>query len=204
MNKRPMASLFEAAGMERTRRGRLPTGCARETARRGGRAGPSARARRRADPHARVRLARLAHLLGAAGHRQDHRRPAARARETDLHFEQISAVFSGVADLKKVFEAARARREVGQGDAALRRRNPPLQPRPAGLLPAGDGGRHRHAGRRHDREPVLRAQRRAALARPRPRLQAARAEAALGKLLARAEEVEGQTAAARRRMRAPC
>ena len=37
------------------------------------------------------------------------------ARETDLHFEQISAVFSGVADLKKVFEAARARREVGEG-----------------------------------------------------------------------------------------
>ena len=26
------------------------------------------------------------------------------AKETDLHFEQISAVFSGVADLKKVFE----------------------------------------------------------------------------------------------------
>ena len=37
------------------------------------------------------------------------------AQETDLHFEQISAVFSGVADLKKVFEAARARRETGQG-----------------------------------------------------------------------------------------
>jgi putative ATPase len=37
------------------------------------------------------------------------------ARETDLHFEQISAVFSGVADLKKVFEAARARRETGRG-----------------------------------------------------------------------------------------
>ena len=37
------------------------------------------------------------------------------ARETDLHFEQISAVFSGVADLKKAFEAARARREVGEG-----------------------------------------------------------------------------------------
>src|SRR5438045_7515237 len=34
---------------------------------------------------------------------------------TALHFEQISAVFSGVADLKKVFEAARARRETGQG-----------------------------------------------------------------------------------------
>ena len=37
------------------------------------------------------------------------------AEETDLHFQQISAVFSGVADLKKVFEEARARREIGQG-----------------------------------------------------------------------------------------
>jgi putative ATPase len=37
------------------------------------------------------------------------------ARATELHFEQISAIFSGVADLKDVFEAARARRETGQG-----------------------------------------------------------------------------------------
>jgi putative ATPase len=37
------------------------------------------------------------------------------ANETDLHFEQISAIFSGVADLKKVFEAARARRSTGRG-----------------------------------------------------------------------------------------
>ena len=37
------------------------------------------------------------------------------ARTTELHFEQISAIFSGVADLKKVFDAARARRETGQG-----------------------------------------------------------------------------------------
>src|SRR5208282_2669420 len=37
------------------------------------------------------------------------------ARATDLHFEQISAIFSGVADLKKVFDAARLRRETGQG-----------------------------------------------------------------------------------------
>jgi putative ATPase len=34
---------------------------------------------------------------------------------TDLYFEQISAIFSGVADLKKVFDAARLRRETGQG-----------------------------------------------------------------------------------------
>src|SRR5207344_2120096 len=37
------------------------------------------------------------------------------AEQTDLHFQQLSAVFSGVADLKKAFEAARDRREVGQG-----------------------------------------------------------------------------------------
>ena len=37
------------------------------------------------------------------------------ASTTELHFEQISAIFSGVADLKKVFDAARARRETGQG-----------------------------------------------------------------------------------------
>lgn len=36
------------------------------------------------------------------------------AGETDLAFDQISAVFSGVADLKKVFEAARARRMSGR------------------------------------------------------------------------------------------
>jgi putative ATPase len=37
------------------------------------------------------------------------------AQATDLEFQQISAVFSGVADLKKAFEAARARRQTGKG-----------------------------------------------------------------------------------------
>jgi putative ATPase len=37
------------------------------------------------------------------------------AGETSFAFEQISAIFSGVADLKKVFEAARQRRAMGQG-----------------------------------------------------------------------------------------
>src|SRR3954447_26249254 len=37
------------------------------------------------------------------------------AHETSLEFVQISAIFSGVQDLKKVFEEARARREIGQG-----------------------------------------------------------------------------------------
>ena len=37
------------------------------------------------------------------------------AHETSLAFVQISAIFSGVADLKKVFEQARGRRAAGQG-----------------------------------------------------------------------------------------
>ena len=37
------------------------------------------------------------------------------ADATDLQFVQISAIFSGVAELKKVFEQARARRASGQG-----------------------------------------------------------------------------------------
>ncbi|MSP87302.1 MAG: replication-associated recombination protein A [Alphaproteobacteria bacterium] len=37
------------------------------------------------------------------------------ADTTDLHFEPLSAVFSGVADLRRVFEAARGRRAGGRG-----------------------------------------------------------------------------------------
>jgi putative ATPase len=37
------------------------------------------------------------------------------AERTRLHFEPLSAVFSGVADLRKVFEAAKGRKAVGQG-----------------------------------------------------------------------------------------
>ena len=37
------------------------------------------------------------------------------AEKVDLEFEPLSAVFSGVADLRKVFERARQRREVGRG-----------------------------------------------------------------------------------------
>jgi putative ATPase len=37
------------------------------------------------------------------------------ARESDLHFVQISAIFSGVAELKKVFAGATDRRRMGQG-----------------------------------------------------------------------------------------
>ncbi len=37
------------------------------------------------------------------------------AHATELEFAQLSAVFSGVGDLKKVFDEARARRETGRG-----------------------------------------------------------------------------------------
>jgi len=37
------------------------------------------------------------------------------AEAVDLHFEPLSAVFSGVADLRRIFEAARQRRKDGKG-----------------------------------------------------------------------------------------
>ena len=37
------------------------------------------------------------------------------AKGAGIHFEQLSAIFSGVQDLRKVFEAARDRRRFGQG-----------------------------------------------------------------------------------------
>src|SRR5712691_4795065 len=37
------------------------------------------------------------------------------AEATDMHFVQISAIFSGVGELKKVFDEARGRRETGRG-----------------------------------------------------------------------------------------
>ena len=37
------------------------------------------------------------------------------ADQTDLEFEPLSAVFSGVADLRKIFEAAKLRRQAGRG-----------------------------------------------------------------------------------------
>ncbi|MGH6883706.1 MAG: AAA family ATPase, partial [Hypericibacter sp.] len=37
------------------------------------------------------------------------------AARSDMQFEPLSAVFSGVADLRKIFEAAKGRRSVGRG-----------------------------------------------------------------------------------------
>src|SRR5215470_3458033 len=109
------------------------------------------------------------------------------AEHTKLHFEPLSAVFSGVADLRRVFEAARSRRAAGEGTLLfideIHRFNRAQQD---GFLPYVEDG-----------EPLLRAQCRAAVARaglrPQPpRRQCARATAAPG----RADR--GQGAPARR------
>ena len=53
----------------------------------------------------------------SGGRRGSARPPIARllADETDLHFVQISAIFTGVPELRRVFDAARHRRANGQG-----------------------------------------------------------------------------------------
>ena len=88
------------------------------------------------------------------------------AGETGLAFEQISAIFSGVADLKKVFEQARIRREQGRGTLLfvdeIHRFNKSQQD---SFLPCRRGWHH-HPGRGDDGEPVLRTEWRAALAQP--------------------------------------
>ena len=52
--------------------------------------------------------------MGPAGCGKDYN-CAASGDETDLHFVQISAIFTGVPELSKVFEAAKHRRANGQG-----------------------------------------------------------------------------------------
>ena len=62
------------------------------------------------------------------------------ADATELHFEQISAVFSGVADLKKVFDAARARRETARARCCSSMRCIVLTARSRILLPVMEDG----------------------------------------------------------------
>src|SRR5579875_3682408 len=69
------------------------------------------------------------------------------AQTAGYQFQQLSAVFSGVADLKKAFEAAKARRAAGR-------------------FPALCGGGVLYHGRGHHREPVVRTERGAAVALP--------------------------------------
>ena len=96
------------------------------------------------------------------------------AEVTDLHFEQLSAIQSGVADLRKVFDAAKARREEGRGTLLfvdeIHRFNRSQQD---AFLPHMEDGTIVLGGR-DDGEPVLRAQLGAVVAGERADLQAAR------------------------------
>ena len=120
------------------------------------------------------------------------------AQATELHFEQISAIFSGVADLKKVFEAARARRETGQGTLLfvdeIHRFNRAQQD---SFLPVMEDGTVVLVGATTENPSFeLNA---ALLSRARVLVFKPLDAAAIEKLLARAEDDRGQAAAARRR-----
>ena len=77
------------------------------------------------------------------------------AHETDLHFVQISAIFTGMPDLRKVFEGAKIRRQNGQGTLLFVDGNPPFQQSPARRVFAAYGGWNDPFGGGHDREPVV-------------------------------------------------
>ncbi len=114
------------------------------------------------------------------------------AHETDLHFEQISAIFSGVADLKKVFEAARHRRSMGKGtllfvDEIHRFNRAQLD----AFLPVMEDGTITLVGATTENPSFeLNA---ALLSRARVLLFKSLDEAAIGQILARAEEVTAKS-----------
>jgi putative ATPase len=113
------------------------------------------------------------------------------ANETDLYFEPISAIFSGVADLKKIFEAARARRELGQGTLLfvdeIHRFNRAQQD---AFLPVMEDGTVTLVGATTENPSF--ALNAALLSRARVMVFKSLDEDAIGKLLTRAEEIEGK------------
>ncbi|MDG4884680.1 replication-associated recombination protein A [Mesorhizobium sp. WSM4884] len=113
------------------------------------------------------------------------------AGETHLAFEQISAVFSGVADLKKVFEAAKLRRANGRQTLLfvdeIHRFNRAQQD---GFLPVMEDGTVVLVGATTENPSFeLNA---ALLSRARVLVFRSLGEESIAKLLARAEEAEGR------------
>jgi putative ATPase len=113
------------------------------------------------------------------------------AREVKLAFVQISAIFSGVAELKKVFEEARKKRSVGQGTLLfvdeIHRFNRAQQD---SFLPVMEDGTITLIGATTENPSFeLNA---ALLSRARVLVFRALDETALEKLLARAEAIEGK------------
>lgn len=113
------------------------------------------------------------------------------ANETGLEFEQISAIFSGVADLRKVFDRAKERRRMGTGTLLfvdeIHRFNRAQQD---GFLPVMEDGTITLVGATTENPSFeLNA---ALLSRAQVLTLKRLDEAALELLLARAEEVEGR------------
>ena len=114
------------------------------------------------------------------------------AHETDLVFVQISAIFSGVAELKKTFEEARSRRSMGKGTLLfvdeIHRFNRAQQD---SFLPVMEDGTITLIGATTENPSFeLNA---ALLSRARVMTFRALDEAAIEKLLERAEAAEGRT-----------
>jgi len=113
------------------------------------------------------------------------------AHETNFNFVQISAIFSGVAELKKVFEDAKKRRGIGQGTLLfvdeIHRFNRAQQD---SFLPVMEDGTIVLAGATTENPSFeLNA---ALLSRARVMTFKALDETAIEKLLARAESIEGK------------
>ena len=113
------------------------------------------------------------------------------AGATDMVFEQISAVFSGVADLKRVFDTARARRLQGRSTLLfvdeVHRFNKAQQD---GFLPVMEDGTITLVGATTENPSF--ALNAALLSRCRVLVFRRHDEAAIEKLLARAETIEGR------------
>jgi putative ATPase len=113
------------------------------------------------------------------------------ANETALYFEPISAIFSGVADLKKIFETARGRRQTGQGTLLfvdeIHRFNRAQQD---AFLPFMEDGTITLVGATTENPSF--ALNAAHLSRARVMVFKSLDDEAIGKLLTRAEEVEGR------------
>ncbi len=99
---------------------------------RGHRPGTSDRAGWRAHAHDRLWLPRLDEFLGPAGHGQDYGSPGCLRGKPRSAFEQISAIFSGVADSRKSSNPPAPRRMGGRQTLLFVDEIHPLQPRPAG------------------------------------------------------------------------
>jgi putative ATPase len=123
------------------------------------------------------------------------------AGATDLAFEQISAIFSGVAELKKVFDAARARRLQGRGTLLfvdeIHRFNKTQQD---AFLPVMEDGTITLIGATTENPSF--ALNAALLSRARVLSFRALDEAAIAALLARAEALEGRALPLTERARA--